>query len=98
MRKKGRQNRETPKKQENVRVMIVSKGTNFSVWIEGARKMLLCLSDSVRVLLEKDVLCLKGKGLTCITYGGGGLEVTGYIEEIRFEPWRLRGRLEEDTE
>ncbi len=98
MRKIRRQKNEMPKKQENVRVMIVSKGASFSVWVEGARKMLLCLSDSVRVLLEKDVLCLAGKGLTCITYGGGGLEITGYIEEIRFEPWRLRGRLEEETE
>lgn len=70
----------------NVKILIISRGRTFSLWIEGAEKLLLCLSHSVRILLKKQVLALKGKGLVCMTYVGGAIEVSGILEEIRFEP------------
>ena len=71
---------------KNAKIMIISKGRTLSAWIEGAERILLCLSGSVRILLSGEVLSLCGKGLVCTTYAAGAIEVNGIIEEIRFEP------------
>ena len=71
---------------KNAKIMIISNGRTFSAWVEGAERILLCLSHNVRILLKKEVLSLSGKGLLCMTYAGGAVEISGKIEEIRFEP------------
>ena len=90
MRKRTGQKEERIKAESAVRIMIVSDKSAFSVWVEGAKKILLCLSDRVRILLGKDVLCLSGSALECVTYVGGALEIKGHINEIRFESWSGR--------
>lgn len=73
---------------KNVRIMMISSHKSFSVWIEGARRLLLALSGSVRIELKEEVLCLFGKGLVCETYASGAIEVIGAVEEIKFEKKR----------
>ncbi len=72
-------------KHSGVKVMITGRGRNLCVWAEGAKKMLLCLPSAVRILLDGEVLSLSGHELVCVTYAGGAVEVTGLIDEIRFE-------------
>ena len=70
---------------KGVKILVVNQGRSFSVWVEGASRMLLCLPSCVRVLLKNKILCLHGRGMLCTAYGSGALEVTGEIEEIKFE-------------
>ena len=88
---KRKKSREAPRAENTshkVRIMIISHGKGLSLWVEGAERLLLCLSHSIRILLKNEILCLCGKGLLCTTYASGAIEVTGALEEIRFEPSR----------
>ena len=67
------------------KILITSHGDEVSIYIEGTKKMLLCLPNTVRVLLKKDTLCLYGKELSCLSYGTGAIEVTGILEQLLFE-------------
>ena len=76
---------EREKKHSRVKIMIINQGRSFSVWIEGAKKMLLCLPATVRVLLDKEVLCISGRELSCLSYGTGAIEIVGTLYQISFE-------------
>lgn len=74
------------KKHGNVKIIVTGSGKKLSVWVEGIKKILLCLPDAVRILLYGEILSLTGKELFCMTYVGGAVEIRGAINEIRFEP------------
>ncbi len=75
----------TKEKYGKIKVTITGSGKKLSVWVEETRKILLCLSDVVRVLLDGEILTLAGKDLVCVTYVGAVVEISGMIHEIRFE-------------
>ncbi len=75
----------TEEKHKNIKVIITGKGQKLSVWIESAKKILLCLPSAVRVLLDGEVLALGGTDLVCMTYVGHAVEIVGVINEIHFE-------------
>ncbi len=79
-----REETETPK-HSGVKVMITGRGRSLCIWAEGVKKLLLCLPSAVRILLDGEVLSLSGHELVCVTYAGGAVEVTGLVDEIRFE-------------
>ena len=72
----------------SVKISIIKKGRSLSLWVEGGKKLLLCLESCVRILLERDVLCLTGNDLSCLSYATGAIEISGCVESILFE--RLR--------
>lgn len=89
MRKRKRHETECiPAAPKGVHIMIISKGKGLSVWVEGAERLLLALSHSVRIELKEELLCLSGRSLLCETYGSGAIEVIGAVEEIKFEKRR----------
>ncbi len=81
----------TPK---GVKIMIVNQGRSFSVLVEGAKRVLLCMPSCVRIRLKSKVLCLYGNGLLCTTYASGAIEITGSLAEIKFESTRTEEKEE----
>ena len=53
--------------------------------IEGARKLLLCLAHEVKIVLDEEILTVKGAALACTTYASGAIELEGHVEHMSFE-------------
>ena len=84
-------NENTPK---GVKIIIVNQGRSFSVLTEGTKRVLLCMPTRVRIRLKSTVLCLYGSGLLCTTYASGAIEITGELEQIKFESTRTEEKEE----
>ena len=67
------------------RISIIDNGRIKKVRIEGAKKLLLCVTKEVKVLLSEEVLRAEGEELVCTSYASGAIEIAGVIYRLFFE-------------
>ena len=67
------------------RISMLDNGRIKRIRIEGAKKLLLCLENEVKISLGKEVLHIHGYGLSCGSYAGGAVEVLGGMSYLSFE-------------
>jgi hypothetical protein len=67
------------------RISIIDNGRIKKVRIEGAKKLLLCITKEVKILLTDEILYAEGEDLACTSYASGAIEVAGEITHLRFE-------------
>ena len=56
----------------------------LSVRIRGCRRIVSYSPSKVVVKLKRELLCVSGKRLTCLTYFAGAISVEGIIDSVRF--------------
>jgi len=74
------------------RISMIDNGRMKKIRIEGAKKLLLCITKQVVILLTDEILHVEGEGLACTSYASGAIEVTGDVMRLCFES---RGREKE---
>ena len=67
------------------RISIIENKKKKKVRIEGAKKLLLCVTKEVKVLLSEEVLRAEGEALVCTSYASGAIEIAGVIYRLFFE-------------
>ena len=66
------------------RISMLDNGRIKRIRIEGAKKLLLCLENEVKISLGKEVLHVYGKGLACMNYNSGAVEISGEMTTLSF--------------
>lgn len=67
------------------RISMLDNGRIKRIRIEGAKKLLLCLENEVKISLGKEILHIYGYDLSCGNYAGGAVEVLGGVTSLSFE-------------
>ena len=83
--KKQEKNEVKPTTHEGIKMILSGKGDKMTLYAENVGKLLLCLPDAVRLLLQKEIVSVSGRSLVCTTYAHHAVEIAGRIDEIRLE-------------
>ena len=67
------------------RISMLDNGRIKRIRVEGAKKLLLCIESEVKLRLAEEVMCVKGRDLSCISYESGAVEVSGCVDHVLFE-------------
>lgn len=67
------------------RISMLDNGRIKRIRVEGAKKLLLCIESEVKLRLAEEILHVKGRELSCISYESGAVEVSGCVEHVFFE-------------
>ena len=64
--------------------LVVLRGEG-EVTVHGCKKILLYSTELIRLKMRRRTLCIRGKGLACISFSGGIMMLEGQIDAISYE-------------
>lgn len=66
------------------RMELFGAGRERILRIEGAKKILLCTEECVKAADDREIVCVEGENLLCLTYASGAVEISGRIARLSF--------------
>lgn len=66
------------------RMELIGGGRERILRLEGTRKILLCTEECIKVADNREIVCVEGEKLLCLTYATGAVEISGGIARLSF--------------